>query len=61
MVRATILSKKYADEKWLEEIDQKIKDIVEESVTFSEESPYPDASELYTDVYVQNDYPYIRD
>lgn len=61
MVKATIVSKKYADEKWFEEIDQKIKDIVEESVTFSEESPYPDASELYTDVYVQTDYPYIRD
>jgi pyruvate dehydrogenase E1 component alpha subunit len=32
---------------------------VEESVRFAEESPYPDASELYKDVYVQDDYPYI--
>jgi pyruvate dehydrogenase E1 component alpha subunit len=60
-VRATILKKKYADEKWLEEVDQKIKDIVEASVQFAEESPYPAASELYTDVYVQSDYPYIMD
>lgn len=60
-VKAVILDKKYADQKWIDEIDQKIKDIVEESVTFSEESPYPDPSELYTDVYVQTDYPYIRD
>jgi pyruvate dehydrogenase E1 component alpha subunit len=60
-VKQTITDKKYADEKWFESIDQKIKDIVEESVRFSEESPYPDPSELYTDVYVQSDYPYIRD
>ncbi len=60
-VRATILAKKYADEKWFEAIDEKIKAIVEEAVVFAEESPYPDASELYTDVYVQTDYPYIRD
>jgi pyruvate dehydrogenase E1 component alpha subunit len=60
-VKATIVKKKYADDKWFESLEQKIKDIVEESVRFAEESPYPDASELYTDVYVQSDYPYIRD
>ena len=60
-VRATIVAKKYADQKWFDSIDEKIKEIVEHSVTFAEESPYPSASELYTDVYVQADYPYIRD
>ena len=60
-VRATIVAKKYADQKWFDSMDEKIKAIVEESVTFAEESPYPLAAELYTDVYVQNDYPYIRD
>jgi len=60
-VKATILKEGYADEKWIEEIDEKVKAIVDESVKFSEESPWPDASELYTDVYVQKDYPYIRD
>jgi pyruvate dehydrogenase E1 component alpha subunit len=34
---------------------------VEESVTFSENSPYPDASELFKDVYVEDNYPYIMD
>jgi pyruvate dehydrogenase E1 component alpha subunit len=43
------------------EANEKIKAIVDESVKFSEESPWPDASELYTDVYIQSDYPYIRD
>lgn len=60
-VLKTILSKKYADQKWIDDIGQKVKDIVEESVRFAEESPYPTVDELYEDVYVQSDYPYIKD
>lgn len=60
-VKADILEKKYADEKWFEEMDEKIKAIVDESVRFSEESPWPEASELYTDVYVEPNYPFIKD
>ncbi|MES2279621.1 MAG: pyruvate dehydrogenase (acetyl-transferring) E1 component subunit alpha [Bacteroidota bacterium] len=60
-VKQTIEKEGYADEKWFEDMDAKIKGIVDEAVQFSEESPWPDASELYTDVYVQKDYPYIRD
>ncbi|RYY36053.1 MAG: pyruvate dehydrogenase (acetyl-transferring) E1 component subunit alpha [Sphingobacteriaceae bacterium] len=60
-VKQTILKEKHADEKWFEEIDAKIKGIVDEAVKFAEESPWPEASELYTDVYVQQDYPYILD
>jgi pyruvate dehydrogenase E1 component alpha subunit len=61
ITRQTIVEKAYADDKWFEEIDAKIKALVDESVKFAEESPWPEASELYTDVYVQSDYPYIRD
>ena len=61
MVLKTIQEKKYASEKEIEAIQNKIKDIVEDSVTFAEESKYPDPSELYIDVYVQPDYPYIMD
>jgi pyruvate dehydrogenase E1 component alpha subunit len=61
MTKQTIVEKAYADDKWFEDMDAKIKAIVDEAVQFAEESPYPDASELYTDVYVQEDYPYIRD
>jgi len=60
-VREVILSEKYADQSWIEEIELKVKQIVDESVKFAEESPFPDASELYNDVYVQQDYPYIQD
>jgi pyruvate dehydrogenase E1 component alpha subunit len=61
VVKQAILKEKYADEAWLESIDAKVKGIIEEAVKFAEESPYPEASELYTDVYVQKDYPYIMD
>lgn len=60
-IKKVIESKKYADETWFEGVSQKVKAIVDESVKFSEESPYLEAEELYHDVYVQSDYPYIRD
>lgn len=60
-IKKAIEDEEYADETWFEQISKKIKEIVEESVRFSEESPYPDPSELYNDVYIQNDYPYVRD
>ncbi len=58
---ATILKKKYATESEIEAINERIKKEVEDCVTFAEESPLPDASELYTDNYVQADYPFILD
>jgi len=60
-VKHAILAEGYADEKWFEDMEEKIKGVVEESVKFSEESPWPEASELYTDVYVEHDYPFIKD
>jgi pyruvate dehydrogenase E1 component alpha subunit len=61
VVRQTILEKKFATEKDLDAIDQKILGQVEESVKFAEESPYPDPSEALTDIYVQTDYPFAID
>ena len=40
---------------------QKIKTEIEAAAEFAENSPLPDPSELYTDNYVQEDYPYIKD
>ncbi len=56
-----IQKKKYATEAELKEIQDRVKAQVQESIDFAEESAYPDASELYTDVYVQEDYPFIKD
>jgi pyruvate dehydrogenase E1 component alpha subunit len=60
-IRAVIIENKLATEEELEAIDQKVKGIVAESVQFAEESDFPDASEAYTDVYVENDYPFVMD
>jgi len=58
-VLATIKKNKWLSDKEIEAIEQKVDDIVAESVKFGEESPYPTPDELYKDVYVQDDYPYI--
>ncbi len=58
-VLKTIREKKYASDAEIEKINQRINDVVEDSVKFAEESPYPDADELFKDVYDQIDYPYI--
>jgi pyruvate dehydrogenase E1 component alpha subunit len=60
-VKSTILKNGWATEEELDEIDEKQKQIVAEAVKFAEDSPYPDPSELYTDIYVEPDYPYIMD
>jgi pyruvate dehydrogenase E1 component alpha subunit len=59
--KATILKKKYASEKALEEMEDKIIEDVEASVEFAENSPLPDPSELFKDVYVEDNYPFIMD
>ncbi|CAN5131081.1 pyruvate dehydrogenase (acetyl-transferring) E1 component subunit alpha [soil metagenome] len=42
-------------------INERVKNEVEESVSFAEESPWPDDNEVYKDVYTQEDYPFIMD
>ena len=54
-----IQKNKLASQEEIDAIDKKVHEIVEDSVTFAEESPYPDADELFKDVYEQSDYPYI--
>ncbi len=47
-----------------EEIKQTKKSIqaqVKDAIAFADESPYPDPEELYEDVYVQKDYPFLVD
>jgi len=42
-------------------IQEEVKVLVDESITFAEESPDLEAHELYEDVYMQKDYPFIKD
>jgi pyruvate dehydrogenase E1 component alpha subunit len=57
-VRKTILSKKWATAEALEQIEEKTEQLVLASVEFAENSEYPSADALYTDVY-QEEYPFI--
>lgn len=59
--KAAIVENKYADDAWFAEVDAEVKKTVDEAVKFAEESPYPDASEIYKDIYVQEDYPFVMD
>jgi pyruvate dehydrogenase E1 component alpha subunit len=51
-VREMLLSGGHADESALKAIDKEIKAVVSEAAQFATDSPEPDASELWTDVYV---------
>jgi len=60
-VTKTILDNNFATEGELKAIDDKITLIVDASVKFAEESPWPDDSEVYKDVYIDQNYPFIVD
>ncbi|KAF0240540.1 MAG: pyruvate dehydrogenase E1 component subunit [Chitinophagaceae bacterium] len=60
-VSNTILENAFASKEELAAIDQKIHAIVEESVRFAEESPWPNDDELLKDVYIDQQYPFIVD
>lgn len=51
----------YATAEQIEQINEKVKMEVDEAVQFAEESPWPDDSELYKDIYADADYPFITD
>ena len=60
-VLKVIHENKFATEEELKAIDDRINNLVEESVKFAEESPLPDDSELLKDVYIDQNYPFIVD
>lgn len=51
----------FANPEEIEAIDEKVKKEVDDCVKFAEESPWPNDDELYKDIYVQEDYPFIKD
>lgn len=53
-LKEILLAQKVVAEPELEEIDARIKKIVKESAEFAQASPEPDASELYTDILVED-------
>jgi pyruvate dehydrogenase E1 component alpha subunit len=60
-VLKTIRDKRFATEEEIKSINQRVDAQVEESVKFAEESPWPDDSEVYKDIYVDPNYPFVKD
>ncbi len=56
-----ILENNYADDAWFAAVEADVKQVVEASVKFAEESPYPSVDEVYKDIYAQEDYPFVID
>lgn len=56
-----IKKNKWATDAQVEKIQKRVKAVVEESVKFADESPFPTADELYKDVYAQTDYPFLME
>ena len=52
-VRGVLLTGKHATEDQLKDIDKEIKEIVNAAAEFAKESPEPDVSELWTDIYAE--------
>ncbi|MCR9064082.1 MAG: pyruvate dehydrogenase (acetyl-transferring) E1 component subunit alpha [Cytophagales bacterium] len=61
IVRHRIEKGNLATEEELAAIDAKVKGQVADAVKFAEESPYPDPSEAFKDIYVQEDYPFVME
>ena len=60
-VRKTITDNNWASESELESIEEKIMETILASVEFSENSPYPEQSALFEDVYSEPNYPFITE
>lgn len=56
-----LITEKIASEEEIKKIQAAVKAEIDDAIAFAEQSPLPDPSELYTDNYIQKDYPYIRD
>jgi pyruvate dehydrogenase E1 component alpha subunit len=54
-----LIKEKMATEASIKKIKEAVKSEIDQSVKFAEESSFPDASELYTDNYLQDDYPFL--
>ena len=61
MTEKRLLEKGFATEAEIKEIKDRVKAQVKEAVQFADASEFPPAFELYTDNYVQEDYPFIKD
>ena len=60
-VKNILLNKNILSQEEIESVDKNIKEQVKKSVEFAEKSPYPNKEEIFSDIYVQKDYPFIKE
>lgn len=60
-VKNLLLEKNYLSEPELNEVHKSIEKMVDDSVEFAENSPFPDDDEVYKDIYVDENYPFIKE
>lgn len=60
-VRATILENSILSEDDIKGIEAEVKQKVADAVKFAEESPWPEGEDAFKDVYVEDDYPFVRE
>lgn len=58
LLEKRIIENQIATEEEIKKIKDRVKKTIEEAVAFAEASPYPDPAELYTDNYLQEDFPF---
>jgi pyruvate dehydrogenase E1 component alpha subunit len=51
----------WINDEQIETTEARVKAIIDESVQFAEDSPYPEPEELFKDVYAEPNYPFITD
>ena len=60
-VKNVLLAQGWNTEAEIKAVEKEIKAEVEAAIEFAENSPYPEAHELYEDVYMTEDYPFVKD
>jgi pyruvate dehydrogenase E1 component alpha subunit len=60
-VKRTILENELLSEEEIKEIDARVKQKVADAVKFAEESDWPDGEVAFEDVYVEDDYPFVKE
>lgn len=60
-IKKMIKEKNFLTDDEIKGIEKEMKDRVKEAIDFAENSPFPDPEDMYKDIYVQEDYPYLKD
>ena len=60
-VKNVLLAQGWNTEAEIKAVEKEIKAEVEAAIEFAENSPYPEAHELYEDVYMTENYPFVKD